>query len=704
MNPVIPPRRHARPTPFRAWLRLGAWVLAGLLASTQAPGAPVLASASASQGASATALRSLSDQIAELDKLGRARPAQAIAQLGALLDTLPNDHPQWLAAMTLRGYLQGQMHDREGNARTAQAIEALKPLHPDAAAAAALVKAELLLNTGPVHRADSIASEGMSELRPDSAALLRLRLVATLASAKEERGRFNESLPLRQQALKLAENMGPLHQGKALADMTYGLIMSGQMAAAKESSARNLDFARQVGDDLLLSHAYNTQTFIDTAEHDSVAELANLQAALKHARQAGSPRRVALGLANLADHYLISGQYDVAVMITEEAMALNDPYSIGLAKFNHGIALIGLHRLQDGLRFAREGLTRMQQTGYTADQARFTLELGGYLEKSGYLADAVRTYQQQRQLAYDVSQQAQQQAILELQEANDADRRQRELDLLQRENILKNASLEEQGLRQRLWAAGALISALVVAVCVMLVLRLRRHNAQLREGNALLRTLSEHDALTGLGNRRQLQRLLRAEGQDDQPFEAAMLLIDIDHFKRINDQFGHAAGDAVLVEVARRLRTVLRPGDTLVRWGGEEFLIVAPELGDAPLVHMAQRVLSVLGSQAVTVDGRRVQLTASLGHASFPLAPSRLVLNWERALALVDTALYLAKAHGRNLAYGVRAVTADNETELAEISHNLEAAWQAGRVQLIATSGPALDGQALIQPVPPAHA
>ena len=77
------------------------------------------------------------------------------------------------------------------------------------------------------------------------------------------------------------------------------------------------------------------------------------------------------------------------------------------------------------------------------------------------------------------------------------------------------------------------------------------------------------------------------------------------------------------------------------------------------------------------------------GYASFPTPPNGLAVRWERALALVDTALYLAKAHGRNLAYGVSELHARDESELVEISHRLEASWRDGRVQLSAQRGPA---------------
>ena len=339
-----------------------------------------------------------------------------------------------------------------------------------------------------------------------------------------------------------------------------------------------------------------------------------------------------------------------------------------------------------------------ERVGALTGMAAFERETGGYLERAGYLREAVASYQRHRLLADAVSRRDQQQAVLALQEAHDHDSRQRELELLQRDQDLQQAQLLQQALTERLWAAGALAALLLVAVAGLLLRRLRRHNAALKEGNARLRTLGEHDTLTGLANRHQLQRLRQAApGGAAAPFEGGLLLIDIDHFKHINDRHGHAAGDTVLVETARRLRAVLRPPDLIVRWGGEEFLVVTPDLPQAQLEGLAQRLLYAVGDRPVALRGPEgpgeargasVAVTASIGFAALPTPPAGLAVPWERALALVDTALYLAKAHGRNLGYGIRSLHAQDDNELAAISHGLEAAWRDGLVQLAVLRGP----------------
>jgi diguanylate cyclase (GGDEF)-like protein len=173
--------------------------------------------------------------------------------------------------------------------------------------------------------------------------------------------------------------------------------------------------------------------------------------------------------------------------------------------------------------------------------------------------------------------------------------------------------------------------------------------------------------------------------------DAAVLLLDVDHFKQINDRVGHDAGDAVLVEVARRLRLAVRSDDLIVRWGGEEFVVVAERLGDAGVEALAQRLLDGIAGTPVAVDGGEVHVTASIGYACFPLADGPPI-DWEKALGLVDAALFLAKADGRNRGVGVLGVQAADAAELSRLAEALASAREHGRVRLRALHGPTVPG------------
>jgi diguanylate cyclase (GGDEF)-like protein len=161
--------------------------------------------------------------------------------------------------------------------------------------------------------------------------------------------------------------------------------------------------------------------------------------------------------------------------------------------------------------------------------------------------------------------------------------------------------------------------------------------AELGEANRRLAEAATTDPLTGLHNRRRVDDLLPLPGA------RLLVLLDIDRFKQVNDVYGHAAGDAVLVAVARRLRQVLRAGDAVLRWGGEEFLLLCAA-GDAHAT--LQRVLGSAAGGVALDDGRVVEVTASAGAIQVPAATGADTIDaW---VALADGALYRAKSEGRD--------------------------------------------------------
>lgn len=162
-----------------------------------------------------------------------------------------------------------------------------------------------------------------------------------------------------------------------------------------------------------------------------------------------------------------------------------------------------------------------------------------------------------------------------------------------------------------------------------------------------LRFQATHDPLTGLWNHgevlsileRELERAVRAR----EP--VGVLMIDLDHFKQVNDRHGHLMGDAVLCEVSRRLLSCVRPYDTVGRYGGEEFLIVVPTLGLAPADALAQRIRLRLSERPFETPCGTVSVTASLGVAvSLPEEESSSTA----LIRAADLALYRAKRAGRN--------------------------------------------------------
>ncbi len=207
---------------------------------------------------------------------------------------------------------------------------------------------------------------------------------------------------------------------------------------------------------------------------------------------------------------------------------------------------------------------------------------------------------------------------------------------------------------------------------------------ELATANEEMRRLSLTDSLTGMWNRRFLLEcmpktyvdlLVKAEHANQ---SAAVLVIDLDHFKKINDQYGHLIGDRVLQEFAKRLRTSSREGDWLIRWGGEEVLIVTFDLALKQLSHYVKQLLSGINTSKFVIEQNEIFVSCSIGACVCPLPnSSQLGLRFEDALALADEAVYAAKRSGRNCAV---CVDFDAEGKQQYLASQQRFDWQVFRI------------------------
>lgn len=228
----------------------------------------------------------------------------------------------------------------------------------------------------------------------------------------------------------------------------------------------------------------------------------------------------------------------------------------------------------------------------------------------------------------------------------------------------------------------------------------------LAKANEALAELAVTDALTGLKNRRYLadhighdiarvKRHYRQLALDDNRGASAeinllLLMMDIDHFKEVNDQYGHVAGDRVLAQVSTILQTAMRETDTAVRWGGEEFLIIARSASDSFGAVMAERIRSMVEQHVFDLgDGQSIRRTCSVGFALYPLFPtSPERYGWEDVVNVADQCMYEAKRAGRNRWTGVVPVeSAIVSVETLPASPDLEALCADGYVRRLTGGG-----------------
>lgn len=173
----------------------------------------------------------------------------------------------------------------------------------------------------------------------------------------------------------------------------------------------------------------------------------------------------------------------------------------------------------------------------------------------------------------------------------------------------------------------------------------------------VLHTLATQDQLTGLLNVREFHHRLNLELERSRRsgHVLALMMIDVDHFKSVNDRFGHPAGDAVLRQLAERIRGSLRPSDLAARYGGEEFVVMLPETDQSGAQSLAERLCARIRAVPMAINGTTSEtVTVSIGIAVYPADAD----TEERLVALADKALYAAKAGGRDRCASHAALTA----------------------------------------------
>jgi len=227
---------------------------------------------------------------------------------------------------------------------------------------------------------------------------------------------------------------------------------------------------------------------------------------------------------------------------------------------------------------------------------------------------------------------------------------------------------------------------------------LTQRTRALDTANERLHQAATTDTLTGLPNRRfflqsiagDIALVQRAyddtstEGEQSANRDLGFLMVDIDHFKQVNDAYGHEAGDSVLKIVAETIAAVVRETDSVVRWGGEEFLVVARRTRRETVALLAERIrVCVASTPARTSHSGSVHLTCSVGYATYPFGGLQ-GFSWEDVVALADSAMLLAKRRGRDRSIGFQfSGTQLNPGDRERVLRDPEAAARTGMLEVL---------------------
>lgn len=486
-----------------------------------------------------------------------------------------------------------------------------------------------------------------------------------LTMALREQARQLASVGNDQEALQLTDELIALAEKRGIPAQLAQARLSEYAVAARTGRAQRAESALKAAVDLL-------QTL--------------------HARE-----RLALPLANLAELYIQSRRYAEAERASEAALRiaheLGDRHDIQLASFEVGITAIYFHDIAGGRAMVERALNALKGD---EQYVRMLLDYGHAMNQVGEDDIALTVYEKAGSVSLAAWRKEKQLSYQALQRAYLYQKKQNELVALHHESVLKAEELKNTQRQRMLWVLLSGITLLAVIIIALLYRRVAKANRSLKVKNEQLFRQSTRDSLTGLFNRHYfyehvvpLYRENAALATPDRRTRAdenaggVFLLFDIDHFKSINDRFGHGAGDAVLRTVAARLTATLREQDVLIRWGGEEFLAYLPGLGTEDARQVCARLLAAISSTPIAVDGQELNVTTSIGFCPKTAASGQADPDWEQLVHLADLCLYLAKTAGRNQAFGISDASALTPDAIAAADADMKQASADGLVELL---------------------
>ncbi len=518
-----------------------------------------------------------------------------------------------------------------------------------------------------------------------------------------KRGRFDESLDFLEQALALFREVGD--DAMVARELnSIGMIhgRTGRFADAVRAHTEALERSRAAGDasetarglrmlgvlyrnidDEELGSRYLTEA-LGFVEERNIREAITLHGELsksltlleRHgeaehhaeravvlARTSGSPPNKVNSFVRMAELRLEQGKVDEAADWVEQGFASYDQVAIRdqtLLRVARARVLAAQDQPEPALREAGEALLATRRIGDRILERAVLDLLADQQLRMGDAASAFATRKAHQALDKELAIDMASRRISALESSLERERSEALRARLERDNALQALELN----RQRLLGSALLLGvAGLIGIAWWLQRRnrriersraalresrdeLARLHAALQDSAAAMERLAHTDSLTGLGNRHALATELAARLADPARRRGlSLLLLDLDHFKQVNDQYGHLAGDAVLREASSRMRANLPSGASLGRWGGEEFIILLDDCPPEKARATAESLRQALAAWPVRHDGRMIRITTSIGVAS---NAERDVAAADPLLAAADAALYRAKREGRN--------------------------------------------------------
>jgi two-component system, cell cycle response regulator len=506
------------------------------------------------------------------------------------------------------------------------------------------------LKRGRIEAALDFFGKAIEELKQIPAGTKLAGAYNNVALIYYSKGQYNQALDFMFKALRLYETEGDANgQGVALNAIGNVYNKLADPARARANFEQALQIAESNGNKQLIVGCLVNIGEIHGRNREWDLALGDLSRALPIARELGSKDSISVCLNNIGDMLREKGESAQALGYYLESLKIFEEMHArprqAVSFLNIGRLYLKTGDLAQAERFllkAYELARDVEERGLQKDAAQV---LGEFYRKQGNYRRAFEFARTYSELNEQIFSKENYEKIATLQAGYESEKQGREIELLKRQREIQELQVK----RQRLWLV-LIATGLVLLAGLAFVLfrryRLKaRTNAELAEAYGRMSQLAQHDELTGLYNRRSATARIEIEtvrmSRTHSPF--SILLLDVDDFKRINDENGHECGDAVLRHLADLLRSRVRVSDVVARWGGEEFLVILPDTDREGAAVLAEQVRQGVASSHLDFASRDVSFTVTVGVNVY----DRLGLASD-FLRGADEALYEGKRAGKN--------------------------------------------------------
>ena len=496
--------------------------------------------------------------------------------------------------------------------------------------------------------------------------LLLGRSLKWLANIDVERSNYNDALDKYQEAYEIFSSRSDNQQlARLLSNIASVYINMEEWEIASQYSQRAFErYGKSALNNAYIEAILHINAgVIDKYLGNEGQRKFHVDKAVKLSAKTRSVRIKTIALINLSAFHLDHGDEPAAMTAAEQCLAMARQHGgkngISVANCHESLseAFYSSDRTELALYYAELALS-VYETNKIQHRMIYVYELLAKIyEKEDDYQQALLYYKKYSELGRSYLFDIRRKELFDMQERYDTHVKEKEIQLLKAENALTHSRLAERKASENMLKLG---TALIIILLYWLYRRYTMVNKDkqvLEQSNAQLVTQSNKDPLTSLYNRRFLERWLKEMPIADYRNGGLVVVIDIDHFKKFNDDYGHSVGDEVLVEMAERLKSVVRHRDVVVRWGGEEFIMILA-CREAESQKVLRRVQQQVTGENFDLSCGEFAVTVSMG-AVFTPSAKQLSQEWVSLLIEADRALYQVKASGRN---GYQLSTSSTDT------------------------------------------